>query len=80
MQKAGAGLPDVEVPIVDLIAAETTADLAWADYLLGTELDDVSKIIRSRIVYEVNRHIFIPIYVIKYDWLGRRNLDAKLNN
>ncbi len=34
-QKAGFGLPDVSEPIVDLFAAETSAQVAWTLYLLG---------------------------------------------
>jgi hypothetical protein len=80
MQKAGNGLPDVEEPVVDLFAAETAADLAWADYFVGPKLDSVSPLIRRRIYYETNRRIFIPLQTAKYDWMGAGNPMAKLNN
>jgi hypothetical protein len=80
LQKAGKGLPDAENPVVDLFAAETAANLAWADYFVGPELDSISPLIRRRISYEVNRRIFTPMQTAKYDWLGGGNKNAKLNN
>ena len=80
IQKSGSGLPDVEDPIVDLFAAETAANLALADYFIGPELDSISPLVRRRIYYEVNRRIFIPLQSAKYDWMGKGNTNAKLNN
>lgn len=80
LQKGGKGLPDAENPVVDLFAAETAANLAWADYFIGPELDSISPLIRRRISYEVNRHIFVPMATAKYDWLGAGDRAAKLNN
>jgi hypothetical protein len=80
LQKGGRGLADAENPVVDLFAAETAADLAWADYFIGPELDSISPLVRRRIYYEVNRRIFIPMQTAKYDWMGAGNKDAKLNN
>jgi len=80
IQKSGKGLPDVEAPIVDLFAAETAANLALADYFIGSRLDSVSPLIRRRIYYEVNRRIFIPLQTAKYDWMGKGDTKAKLNN
>jgi len=80
LQKGGRGLPDAENPVVDLFAAETAADLAWADYFIGPELDSISPLVRRRIYYEVNRRIFLPMQTAKYDWMGAGNKDAKLNN
>src|SRR5665213_2531112 len=80
IQKAGSGLPDVEDPIVDLFSAETGAVLAWTDYFVGTELDKVSKLIRKRIRYEIDRRIFKPMTTAKYGWMGGGNPDAKVNN
>jgi Heparinase II/III-like protein len=80
LQKGGRGLPDAENPVVDLFAAETAANLAWADYFVGPELDSISPLVRRRISYEVNRRIFLPLETAKYDWLGGGNKDAKLNN
>ncbi|HTR30308.1 MAG TPA: heparinase II/III family protein [Puia sp.] len=80
LQKGGRGLPDAENPVVDLFAAETAANLAWADYFIGPELDSISPLIRSRIRYEVNRRIFVPLRTARYDWLGGGDKNAKLNN
>ena len=80
IQKSGSGLPDVEHPVVDLFAAETAANLALADYFIGPELDSISPLIRRRIYYEVNRRIFIPLRSAKYDWMGKGDTNAKLNN
>ena len=49
MQKAGTGLGDVSEPTVDLFAAETSSLLAWIDYLLGPQLERLSKLLRPRI-------------------------------
>ena len=59
-QKRGNGLPDVTEPTVDLFAAETGMLLAWTDYLLGSELDKVSPLVRERIACEVDRRILTP--------------------
>jgi hypothetical protein len=60
MQRAGAGLPDVAEPTVDLFAAETAALLAWTDYLLGPALDQLSPLIRKRLYLEVDRRVLTP--------------------
>jgi hypothetical protein len=80
LQKGGRGLPDAAHPVVDLFAAETAANLAWADYFIGSELDSISPLIRQRIYDEVNRRIFTPLQTASYDWMGAGNKQAKLNN
>jgi len=80
IQKSGKGLPDVEDPVVDLFAAEAAATLALADYFMGKELDSISPLVRRRIYYEVNRRVFIPMQTAKYDWMGKGDKNAKLNN
>jgi len=80
MQKAGPGLPDVEDPVVELFSAETGALLALTDYLTGAQLDKVSKLIRPRIRYEINRRIFKPMTTAQYGWMGIGNPNAKPNN
>ncbi|HEY9078125.1 MAG TPA: heparinase II/III family protein [Anaerolineaceae bacterium] len=59
-QKAGSGLPDVTEPVVDLFAAETSAELAWVYYLLGEQLDTVSPLVCPRIEYEIQTRILSP--------------------
>lgn len=79
-QRAGAGLPDVEDPIVDLFAAETASVMAWTDYFVGPELEKASKLVRPRIRYEISRRIFKPMETTQFGWMGKGNPDAKLNN
>ena len=80
LQKEGSGLPDIENPVVDLFAAETAATLAFADYFLGPKLDSISPLLRRRIYSEVNRRIFVPMQTAKYDWMGKGDSNAKINN
>jgi hypothetical protein len=71
VQKAGNTLPDISEPIVDLFAAETSATLAWIDYLLAPQLDGVSKLIRPRIHSEIRRRILDPMLSRDdFWWLG----------
>jgi hypothetical protein len=60
IQKGGPGLPNIEEPTVDLFAAETVALLAWTLYLLGHKLDEVSPLIRHRIIHETQWRILEP--------------------
>ena len=74
VQKARSGMPDVEDPTVDLFGAETAAGLALTDYFVGPKLDKISKLLRQRIYYEVNKKILIPILDQKrYGWLSTKN-------
>lgn len=74
VQKARSGLPDVEDPTVDLFGAETAASLALTDYFVGAKLDKISKLLRARIYYEVNKKILVPILDQKrYSWLSKTN-------
>ncbi|MBN1359373.1 MAG: heparinase II/III family protein [Sedimentisphaerales bacterium] len=78
-QRAGSGLPDVEEPIVALFVAETGADLAWTDYLLGEQLDRVSPLIRKRIALEMDRRILAPcLERDDFGWMGFRG--GRVNN
>ena len=70
-QKAGAGLPDVNEPIVDLFAAETSSLLAWTHYLLAEQLGQVSPLIPSRIRQEIDRRILGPCLARDdFGWMG----------
>ncbi|MGH9341899.1 MAG: hypothetical protein ACRD1R_20505 [Acidobacteriota bacterium] len=71
LQKAGAGLPDISEPTVDLFAAETGALLAWTHYLLGPQLEEVSPLIPERIRLEVDRRILAPNWEREdFWWMG----------
>lgn len=60
MQRAGADLPDITEPIVDLGVGETGALVAWVDYLLSAELDTISPMIRKRLAHEVQTRLLEP--------------------
>ena len=81
LQAAGKGLPDVTEPTVDLFAAETSALVAWASYLLGERLDEVSPLIRPRIEVEVTRRILTPLLERDdFGWMGLRDTGRRVNN
>lgn len=78
----GIGLPDVNDPVVDLFAAETSSLLAWVSYLMGDKLDKVNPLIKERIYVEIDRRIFKVIEADpKYRWMGygRKNVDSTLS-
>ena len=79
IQSKGSGLPDVEEPTIDLFAAETSCQMAWILYLMGTRLDQESPLIRERIEYEINRRILTPgLERTDFWWMGYT--DQSLNN
>jgi len=70
-QKRGSGLPDVTEPTVDLFAAETGMLLAWTDYLLGEQLDEISPLVGERIRFEVDRRIMdVNLERDDFWWMG----------
>ena len=80
-QRAGRGLPDTAEPTVDLFAAETAALLAWALYLIGPQLDNVSPLIRPRIEREIDQRILTPnLERDDFNWMGFANPDRRPNN
>lgn len=70
IQKAGLGLPDPKDPIVDLFAAETSAELADVVYLLGDRLSAISPFITERVVLETERRILNPLLKQNFMWMG----------
>jgi hypothetical protein len=79
-QKRGPGLPDVTDPVIDLFAAETGAQLAWIEYLLGPALEKVSPLLRERIAIEIERQILRPFEERDdFGWMGLRS-KAAVNN
>ena len=81
-QKRGIGLADVNDPVVDLFAAETSSLLAWVSHLMGDKLDKVNPLIKERIYVEIDRRIFKVIEADpKYRWMGygRKNVDSTLS-
>ena len=81
-QERGIGLPDVNDPVVDLFAAETSSLLSWVSHLMGDKLDKVNPMIKERIYIEIDRRIFKVIESDpKYRWMGygRKNVDSTLS-
>ena len=67
-----------EVDVVDLFAAETGALLSLISYLGKEFLDEVTPIIRDRILYEVRRRVISPyLNYSDFWWMGyvRRNIN-----
>lgn len=70
-QKAGFGLPDVAEPIVDLFAAETSAQIAWTRYLLEPALAKLSPLLLPRLDYEMDHRILTPnLERDDFSWMG----------
>lgn len=79
VQAAGVDLPDTAEPILDLFAAETSALLAWTDYLIGARLDSVSPLVRARIKREIDFRILdTALSRDDYGWMGFH--DQPVNN
>ncbi|MFZ0339816.1 MAG: heparinase II/III family protein [Terracidiphilus sp.] len=82
-QKAGVGLPDVSDPIIELFSAETAQLLAWTNYLLAPQLDQVSPLVNKRIKIEVERKMLkLARERNDFTWmgLGGRKQEHRLNN
>ncbi len=82
-QKAGVGLPDVSEPIIELFSAETAQMLAWTNYLLAPQLDQVSPLVNKRIRLEVE-HKMLSVARNRDDFgwmgLGGKKSENRLNN
>jgi len=70
IQKADLGLPDPRDPIVDLFAAQTSALVATAVYLLGDTLDKVNPLVRERCIFEAEHRIIQPCLSQNFMWMG----------
>lgn len=70
-QKAGFGLPDITEPIVELFAAETSAQVAWTLYLLDPALSKLSPMVLPRLYYEMDHRILTPnLERDDFGWMG----------
>lgn len=63
-------LPDVTRPVIDLFAAETASVLAVAEYLLRSELREVSPFLSAMINHELETRIFTPYLNEHFWWMG----------
>lgn len=73
-----AALPDPLNPVIDLFAAETSAQLAMIAAVLGDRLAEVSPQIVERIDNELSARIFTPYLKRHFWWMG--NGDEPMNN
>jgi hypothetical protein len=82
-QKAGVGLPDQSDPIIELFSAETAQLLAWTNYLLAAQLDEVSPLVNKRIKIEVEHKMLkLARERDNFTWmgLGGPKAEHRLNN
>lgn len=79
-QKAGFGIPDVNEPVIDLAAGEIASLLAYTHYFFKEHFEEVSPLIKDRIVNEIENRIIRP-YLARNDfwWLGFKN-ESFVNN
>ena len=66
-QKAGAGLPDVNEPYVDLGVSEVTSNLSMTYSLFKDEFDKVHPLISPRLKREITNKALDPYYE-RNDW------------
>ena len=66
-QKAGAGLPDINDPFVDLGVGEVANDLTWTWYLFKDEFDKIHPLISGRLKQEITNKVLTP-YFTRYDY------------
>lgn len=73
-QKGGAGIPNIEDPIIDLGAGETASTLAWTYYFFKDDFEKISPFLKARIPYEISRRIIEP-YANRNDfwWMAFKN-------
>lgn len=69
-QKGGVDLPNPDDEIVELFSAETAGLLSYTDFLLGAQLDGISKVLRRRMFLEVNRRTLTPALERNWSWMG----------
>lgn len=81
LQKAGAGLPDVEEPVIDLGVGMTSALLSWVNYFFESSFDKVNPLIAKRIHYEINKRVLEPYYSRNdFWWMALGKEGTMVNN
>ncbi|MEO5683241.1 MAG: heparinase II/III family protein [Chitinophagaceae bacterium] len=81
MQKPGAGLPDVQEPVIDLGAGMTSAMLAWTHYFFSAAFDKINPLVAKRIEYEIDKRVLQPFYARDdFWWMALQKEDAMVNN
>ncbi|MFH6936266.1 heparinase II/III family protein [Flavobacterium sp. FlaQc-30] len=73
-QKGGAGIPNINDPIIDLGAGEMASTLAWTYYFFKDDFEKVSPFLKARIPYEITHRIIEP-YITRDDfwWMSFKN-------
>jgi len=79
MEKHGYDIPDETNHEVDLCTSETAAILSWVIYLLGDEIDKISKRVRTRVHQCVSDRI-IKTYLDRDDYWWMGFVDDRANN
>jgi hypothetical protein len=74
------GIPDVETPNADLFTAETATTLGLVNYFVGNKLDEVSPLLRKRLILEINNRFFKPVLENINKKTGYVRDDIKVNN
>jgi len=80
LQKAGAGLPDINEPVIELGAGITVNALAWTYYLFKDRFDKESPLISKRLRQEIDRRILQPFYTRNDFWWMALDGKTKLVN
>ncbi len=74
LQRAGAGLPDVLEPTIDLGVGKVAANLAWTHHFLEEEIDKVNPLILKRLRFEIDKKVLTPYYTRNdFWWMGYTN-------
>jgi len=81
MQKQGAGLPDVEEPVIDLGVGMTSAMLSWIHYFFSKEFDKINPLIAKRMVLEISKRVLEPYYARNdFWWMALQKENVQVNN
>lgn len=67
-QNAGAGLPDINEPFVDLGVGEIASDLSWTWYLFHEEFDKIHPLISIRLKQEIMNKALTPYFTRNDFW------------
>jgi len=81
LQKKGAGLPDVEEPIVELGAGITANAMAWTYHFFKKAFAEVNPLIASRLKLEITRRFLTPYYTRNdFWWMALDGRPRMVNN
>lgn len=81
LQKAGAGLPDVTEPVIELGTGIISNTLAWTYYLFKDSFPKYSKQLMPRIKMEIERRMLTPYYTrTDFWWMALDGKQRMVNN